>query len=238
MSPSLTELLRERVVVELAPSRIVVRRPRVAPQTLACDAAAGPEPWRGAAAMLGATRLGKCRLTIELGGAFVRYALVPWSEALVGAAEEEAYLRHHFVAVHGERAHAWALRASEAAPGAPRLAAAIDRALVDALLAAVKRQPGVKLVSLQPQLMSRFNAWRGAIPRPGAWLVLAEEARACIALHGERAWRSVQSERGDWRALLERARLRAEGDAPQLVLLGGAAAPHGDDGWRYREMPA
>lgn len=235
---TVSPLSPERVVAELAPSRVVVRRPRVAPQALACDAAAGPEPWRAAVVALGAARLGKCRLTVELGGAFVRYALLPWSEALVTAAEEEAYVRHHFVAVHGERARAWAVRAAEAAPGTARLAAAVDRALVEALVAAVKSQPGVKLVSIQPQLMSRFNAWRGAVPAQGAWIVLAEDGRACIALHGAQGWRSVQSERGDWRALLERARLRASTGVPQLVLLGGAAAPDGDDAWHFREMSA
>lgn len=231
-------LFPERVAAELAPSRIVVSRHGAGRQTIACDAAAGAEPWRGALAALGAARLRDCRLTVELCGALVRYALVPWSKALVTAAEEQAYLRHHFVALHGERARAWELRASEAARGAPRLASGIDRALIDGIRGAAARLAGVRLVSIQPQLMSRFNAWRGAVPARGAWVVLAEEGRGCIALHGGKGWRAVQSGRGDWRALLEQARLRAEGDIPDVVLLGGARAPRGEGPWRFREMAA
>src|SRR5882672_8603729 len=80
-------------------------------------------------------------------------------------------------------AKAWALRASEAQGGAPRLASAIDRTLIDAVKECFPAKGKAKLVSIQPQLMSRFNEWRGEVPAAGAWLVLAEADRACIALH-------------------------------------------------------
>lgn len=238
----MSRLFPDRVVVELAPSHIFVSRwrslhtPRSGQVATPCDTAAGPEPWRGSVATLSDTQLGRCRLSVVLSSHFVRHALVPWSSAIATAEEEQLYVRHHFVRVHGQRAKDWAVRASEAAPGAPRLATAVDAALIHEIKAAARRQPGVRLVSIQPRLMSRFNAWRGAIPASGAWVVVAEEDGACIALHGRDGWQSVQSAKGDWHALLERERLRMEGDIPDLVLLGGASAPNSDGAWAFREM--
>ena len=180
---------------------------------------------------------GNARVTVELSNDLVRYALVPWSDALSTPAEEEAYVRHHFVKVHGERAKSWALRASEAAPGEPRLASAIDAPLVDALRKAFEGKKA-KLVSVQPALMARFNAARAALPGDGAWIVVAERERACVALHGARGWRSVQNARGPWRAALERERHRVEGEVPSLVLLAGDEPPANDAAFQFQALRA
>jgi hypothetical protein len=103
-------------------------------------------------------------VTLVLSNHFVRYAVLPWSDGLSTPAEEEAYLRHHFAKIHGERAKAWSLRASEAPRGALRLASAIDTALVEALKAAFPKNGKAKLVSMQPELMEAANRWRQAIP--------------------------------------------------------------------------
>ncbi len=232
MSPLLTSLRPERLAIGFAPAGLSVRG-----QSVACDPAYGPEPWHGALARLAEMELGKARVTIELSSHFVRYALVPWSEALATPAEEEAYVRHHFARIHGERAKGWAVRAAEAAPGEPRLASAVDAALVDSLRESFKGKKA-KLVSIQPVLMSRFNAARKALPQDGAWLVLAEPERACIALHGGRGWRSVQNAKGAWRAALERERHRVEGAAPSLVLLAGAPLPSNDASFEFKALTA
>src|SRR5205814_1464183 len=65
-----------------------------------------------------------------------------------------------------------------------------------------------RLISVQPRLMSKFNEWRRSIPEAGAWLVLAEPDRACVALHADGRWRAVQNGKGAWRALLDRERHR------------------------------
>jgi hypothetical protein len=167
----------------------------------------------------------------------VRYALVPWNDALATPAEEEAYLRHHFAKIHGERAKAWTFRASEARPGQRRLASAVDAALVSSLVEAFKGKKA-KLVSIQPALMRRFNAVRRSLPPAGAWLVLAEPERACIALHGPEGWRAVQSTKGDWRAALERERYRIDGTIPSLVLLAGAEPPPNEAALQFRGIAA
>ena len=105
---------RERLLVGVSPSELtLVRmsgalRPRVTTkQATHCDPAFGSEPWHGAVAMLkdAAERLrGEALdLTIVLSNHFVRYALIPWNDALASTAEELAYARHCLAKIHGER---------------------------------------------------------------------------------------------------------------------------------------
>lgn len=224
MSP----LFPERLLVRLAPAEITVGA-----KSYACDPAFGAEPWHGAVEMLKGITWPKARVTVVLSNHFVRYSLVPWSAALATPAEEEAFLRHHFARIHGERAKGWMLRASESPRGEPRLASAVDGALVQAIRAAFPKGGKARLVSVQPALMHIFNRARDAVPRSGAWLVIAEAERACVALHTEGAFRAVQNGRGEWRTLLERERHRVAGDTPKLALLEGAAAPSGDAYWKF-----
>src|SRR5438046_777859 len=100
----------------------------VGKDSVACDPALGAEPWQGAISALKALEFTQpCKVTVVLSNHFVRYAIVPWSSSLSTAAEEDAYIRHHFAKIHGERAKAWGLRASESAADAPRLASAVER---------------------------------------------------------------------------------------------------------------
>ena len=228
MSP----LFPERLVVRLAPAELAVGAERTP-----CDPAYGTEPWHGALEALKSIKLPSSRATLVLSNHFVRYALVPWSGALATPAVEEAYLRHHFAKIHGERAKSWTTRASEDGHGVPRLASAIDTALLEELKGAFPRNGKASLVSVQPELMEAINRWREAIPREGAWLVLAEPERACLAMYKDGGWRSVQNAKGDWLDLLERERFRLH-EVPELVLLSGAAAPQESQGWQFRELAA
>lgn len=197
---------------------------------------------QGGIEALQAASLPKSRVTVVLSNQFVRYAIVPWSDALAGAAEETAYVRHHFVRIHGERAKAWSFRASPAAAGAPRLCSAIDANLLSALKASFENSKA-KLVSVQPRLMSAFNRWRGAVPAAGAWLVLVEPQRACIGLHARGSWQAVHNGRmsvpGEWLPLLERERHRIGGEVPDRVLLHSAQPVAAEaPGWKLQRLAA
>ena len=226
-------LFRDRLLIRLSPSQLSVRD-----EVLPCDPALGPQPWQGAVAALKLLPIErKCEVTVELSNHFVRYALVPWSDALSSAAEEEAYARHQFARIHGERARSWAVRASEARRGAARLASAVDQALIDAIRSCFPPRGKSRLVSVQPALMSVFNRSRGAVPRSGAWLALAEPERACVALHMRGQWRAVHSAKAAWLALLERTRLSVEGDTPSVVLLHALGTPAGEaPGWTVEPL--
>ncbi len=226
----MSRLSPERLLVGLAPAAVTVGKASVS-----CDPAYGNEPWQGAIAALKSLPIeGRSRVTVVLANHFVRYAIVPWSDALGTAQEEDAYLRHHFAKIHGERAKSWALRSTESAAGAPRLASAIDADLLAEIRSRFPKGGSAKLVSVQPQLMAKFNAWRGAVPAAGAWLVLAESDRACVALHAQGRWRAVQNAKGAWLDLLDRERHRVEGELPDFVLLAGASPP-GDGDWKFHQ---
>ena len=224
----MSRLFPEPLFVRLAPAEIAVGA-----QRHPCDPAFGQEPWQGAIEVLKGIAFPRSRVTVVLSNHFVRYALVPWSDALRTPAEEQAYLRHQFAKIHGERAKHWLLRASEASRGQARLASAVDAELIAAIKALFPKGAKAKLVSIQPALMHVFNAARRGLPDAGAWLVIAEAERACVALHARGAFRSVQNVKGEWRTLLERERYRVDGDVPSRVVLAGAEAPSNDPYWQF-----
>ena len=179
----------------------------------------------------------RCRVRVVLSNHLVRYALVPWSASLADPAEEEAYVRHHFTRIHGERAKRWALRWSEDGAGAPRLASAVDADLLEAVKTSFPAAGKARLVSIQPALMAAANRARRALPAGGAWLVVAEPDRACVALYGAGGWRAVQNAKGPWLPTLEREWHRAAPQAPKLALLAGTSAQPAA-GWTFREVAA
>jgi hypothetical protein len=210
--------------------------------SLPCDPERGDERWRGAVEVLKNLPVRAfANVTVVLSNHFVRYALIPWSTGLASGAEENAYVRHHFAKIHGEAAKAWSVRASASEAGKPRLASAVDEALLDAVRTCFPLSGRARLNSVQPLLMQRFNLCRKAIPASGAWLVIAEHGRACVALHSGACWERVQSARGAWRTLLDRAVYQAGGGAlavPDVVFLDGAPTPRDEGSWRFRGMSA
>lgn len=234
----MSRLFPERVSVAIAPDQVMVGE-----RTIGCDASFGAEAWHGAlAALRGVQWKERCRVTALLSNHFVRYALVPWNAALADPAEEEAYVRHHFARIHGERARSWALRWTAESGDAPRLASAIDAALITDVKACFPAKGKARLISIQPYLMAAANRAQHAVPAAGAWLVFAERERACVALHAGGRWRSVQNAKGPWLATLEREWHRAEAvggnAAPRLALLIGARPAADAAGWTFRELPA
>ena len=226
-------MLRDRILIGLAPSGVsMVRlsgawRPRiVATQALDCDPAFGVEPWQGALTALkqiATSFAGEAAdVTIVLSNQFVRYAIVPWSDALDNTDEELAFARHTFARIHGERAKLWEVRIGDEAAGAARLASAIDRGLLAALRACLPASGKARVVSVQPHLMSAFNRWRSRLPRD-VWFLVVEPQRACIALRSKGRWAVVRTARGEfddaaaWVDLLERERYRVGADAPVEV---------------------
>jgi hypothetical protein len=225
-----SRLFPDRVTITVAPDQVVVGE-----KPIACDPAFGAEAWDGALHALRSMQWTRAsRVTVLLSNHFVRYALAPWNAELADPAEEEAYVRHHFTKIHGERAKSWRLRWSPEPGDAPRLASAIDSRLLDSLKDSFKGK--ANLVSVQPCLMAAANRARHAVPASGAWLVFVERERACVALHAGGRWRSVHNARGPWLDTLEREWHRVE-TAPRFAFLSGAK-PVDAAGWTLREMPA
>ena len=177
-----------------------------------------PQPWQGAledfARRIAALRK-RVEVTVVLSNHFARYAVLPGHDGATTPEEELALARFHFTKIHGERVKGWEVRAFDG------LACAIDAALLEGLKSCFsKAGRRARLVSVQPRLMAAYNAARRRIPREGAWLLLAEPGRTCLARVAAKGWASVHNGRETYaEELLERERSRAGGEPlPSLVL--------------------
>ena len=243
MSP----LWRDEIAIYLAPRKLaLVRRasglkPRVVAQTelAVVPGAAGDigpvlarladvltEPtWHGAAARA------------VVADPWARYGIVPWPATRLDAAGRLTHARYLLGDTYGEALADWAVALADVPPGhsfvacamPPTLRSALEDTLAPARLA---------LVSLQPQLIVAFNAWRHRLPADDTWFVSVDDGSLCALHLSHGTWDRVHMARlsPDWTVELERlqafARLtRAAGapgrmfvDAPHWMRRGAAAS--------------
>lgn len=246
MSPS----WRDRVEAFIAPRGVHLARirrglrPRADPEVFV--AGIGDEGWLTAVEALAralpglASKGAEVRVTVS--NRFVRYASVPGIETLAADAEREALARHQFQAIHGARAAGWRVAIAEHGSRAAGLGAAIDAELLDALATTVTAA-GLTLRSVEPLLVSAFNACRREIGSEPAWLVVAEPERLCIARISHGRWvevRNLRAPRGPVEELpqvLEQMRLTG-GATPGVVHVVSRepldAAIDAGPGWRVQ----
>lgn len=195
-------LLSDRVRIALTPETVsatrisrLFRREVTEKHTVPCAPASAPADWQAALAgltdLLSRMKRERADGTVILSNRFVRYALLPWSENLRHPHEQMAYARHRFASIHGEEAENWEIRLSPGGTGEPRVASAVDPAMLQSLRDRFKGTR-LRLNSIQPYLMAAYNLWRPTL-NGGDCLFLAVENRryACAALRGGR-WSAVR----------------------------------------------
>jgi hypothetical protein len=139
--------------------------------------------WEGVLALLD-ERLAQrtwsdARARVVVADQWVRYSVVPWSDALNTTAERLAHARELMAGVFGEAMSDWSVSLSDAPPGVPCLASAMPAALLESLRELTVRHRQ-KLVSVQPQLIAAYNTWRHMLPAAtAAWFVTVEPG--CLA---------------------------------------------------------
>jgi hypothetical protein len=168
---------------------------------------------------------GEARLEVILSNHLLRYAVLPWSPALVSGDEWMAYARHVFGNTYGSDAASWRVRICDGGRGKARIACAADAALLDSI-AAVER-----VVSIQPHLMTAFNARRGDFGKAPGWFVLHEPGRLTLGLVADGEWKLLRNRQApeNWRDSLHdllHRETEASGAAPcgHVVLSSGLAA--------------
>jgi hypothetical protein len=168
--------------------------------------------------------------SIVLSNHFVRYALINNSEQVSNATEEHALIQHHFARIYGTIATHWSMSINQAErPDRPRVACAVDQALIDALRGLFENGH-IRLQSIQPYLMTVFNPYRNRFPQ-SAWLALVEDGILCLARLEDSQWRSIKCIKisDDWRRDLEiqleretflsgQSHIQAEQQLPVLML--------------------
>ena len=193
---------RDACCVSLAPDRLAAirRRPwrrRVDPGfSEAFTAQPGMPPWAAAVESLDRflqrPAMSRASLDIVLSNHFVRYCLVPRDARIVNAEELVNYAHASFEHVFGDVSEGWEVCVSPAPPGSPRLAAAMDRGLLESIRAAAGRSRS-RLRSVQPYLMAAYNRLAARLRAKDFVFMLAEPDRACVLTAEGGAWRHASS---------------------------------------------
>jgi hypothetical protein len=198
-------LWRNHLRISLAADRLVLRANRARTSMVAVQANPNDAEWWGAVEALPQVLAGfrNHDVSVVLADQFVRYALIAWNAALKSQNQWLALARHRLGAVHGAAAADWDVKLTETAPSGPRLACAVDRALVGALSAKFAAAQ-TRLVSVQPFLIAAFNRIRRTIDSGSCWLVIEEPGRLTLGFIQRGTWVAVRSRRADpsWRAML------------------------------------
>ena len=184
--------------IGLAPDRIYITGAR------SVDLAANDGSWNSPVEALAATLAGrKGEAAVVLADQFVRYALLPYSETLKTAEQWQALATHRFNALHGPRAAEWQINVTETAPMGPRLACAVDRALIERL-ASIFTAAGLHLASVQPFLVAAFNRIRKSVGNGSCWIVVEEPGRLTLALIQRGMWIAIRGRRVEktWKQML------------------------------------
>ena len=140
--------------------------------------------------------------------AWTRYAVVPWPEARLDGAGRLAHARCVLADAYGEAVADWEVALADAPPGRPCVACAMPgslRAAVEGTLAPAR----LALVSLQPQLVVAFNAWRHRLPADDVWFVTVDDGVLSAVHVTDGAWDRVHTARLSPNGMLELERLQA-----------------------------
>jgi hypothetical protein len=244
---------RDDVAIYLAPHRLALvrragglRRRVVAEAEVAVplgDAGdPGPALARLAELVAGRAWRGAAARAVVADHPWARYAVVPWPATRLDAAGRLAHARYVLGDTYGEGVADWTVTLADTPPGLPYVACATPPALRAALEDALA-PARIRLVSLQPQLVAAFNAWRRRLPAGDAWFVSVGDGFLSAVYLRRGAWERVLTARlpPDWGAELERlqalARVTWGAGAPGRMLvdapawMGRAAAPGAGIEW-------
>jgi hypothetical protein len=239
-------LWRDEIAIYLAPRKLaLVRRTRglkprvVAATELAVQAGAvgdiGPVLARLADVLTEPTWHGAAARAV-VADYWARYGIVPWPATRLDAAGRLTQARYVLGDTYGEAVADWALTLADTPPGHSYVACAMPAKLRSALeetLAPAR----LALVSLQPQLIVAFNAWRHRLPAEDTWFVSLDDLCLSAVHLSNGAWDRVHMARlsPDWSVELERLQAfgrltRAAGapgrmfvDAPSWMRRGAAS---------------
>jgi hypothetical protein len=180
---------REEISARIAPGEITLvrssrgpRRRVLSSQTIAVSAP-DSTAWQPIVELLGAQiearKWRNADLGVTLGGQLARYLVLPWVENLRDA-DALVYARQSFVDMHGAVAENWAICLSRAVRGLPRIAAAADRKLIEALHSQA-RTLRLKLRSVRPVLAAAVEDLARVDGRMTGWLAIVESGNSCVA---------------------------------------------------------
>lgn len=227
---------RDQVRILLAPDRVVaVRLAGVLRRRVSCRRAEPVAQEGGTPAMLATLRelladpqFQHADAVVLLSSRHARYQLLPWTDAVLDAAEASARARHAYARAQGDAAASLALRTSRGGFGAATVASGVEEELLSGVRQCFAGGT-LRLASVQPYLMAAFNPHRRTLARGAQWFAVVESGTLCTALLARGQWVSLRSTRiaRDWpgellRALQRQGLAHPESEAATRVLVHAA----------------
>lgn|GEM_PF-1695640 len=212
----------EHTFAVLCPDEVAVYRPgrnrtvaaRKAAATCTVSRTDGAPAWRGALKELAAW-LARCsassamRLHVVLSNSFVRFACVPWSEAIADEGELQIVAGLVLESCYGDMT-GWTVSLDNGGWGEARLACAVENALLAKLREALEAAH-VDCSCIEPYFVTCWNRWCGELSTGDALLVVAEpQGPAVVASFRSGAWNSVRTIGGRYGAASLRRLLNRE----------------------------
>lgn len=138
---------------------------------------------------------------------WARYGIVPWPNLRLDEDGRLAHARYVLAEYYGEAVSDWSVSLADTPPGQPYVTCAMPGPLksgLEEILAGAR----LRLLSLQPQLIVAFNAWRHQLPTDDAWFVSLDEGSLAAVHLSQGGWDRVHVTRlaHDWGIELERLR--------------------------------
>jgi hypothetical protein len=138
---------------------------------------------------------------------WARYGIVPWPNLRLDGDGRLSHARYVLAENYGDAVSDWNVSLADTPPGRAYVACAMPAGLkagLEETLAGAR----LKMVSLQPQLIVAFNAWREQLPTDDAWFVSLDEGSLAAVHLSQGAWDRVHMTRlsQDWGIELERLR--------------------------------
>jgi hypothetical protein len=166
-------------------------------------------------------------LRVVLADCWVRYAVVPWADGLTSSQERLGHGRQLLESIYGDAVSGWEVCLSAAPLQSSCIACSMPSELL-AQLTTVAFKQGVRLASLQPQLIVAYGNWRQRLPASGAWFVTVGDGTLAAARLSKSTWDRVHSVRigQDWMRELNR-----------LHTFGRLASASPEDGRVYVDAP-
>jgi hypothetical protein len=213
-------LWRDEVAIYLAPRKVALaRRPRglkarVSATTEVAVAGGGLGDSAPALARLAELLLEPtwqdAAAHVVIADPWARYCIVPATATPLDAEGRRAQAHYVLEDAYGEELRDWNVVLEDAPPGRISVACAMAEGLESALIAALS-PARLKLVSMQPQLVVAFNAWRRRLPRDDAWFIVLEDGWLSAVHLANGAWERIHAARLSGEPRVELERLQAFG---------------------------
>lgn len=121
----------------------------------------------------------KSKLYITLASDFVRYLSLPAQQVSMSSAEKLAYAAASYREVYGNIVDDWEIKLHDTPNHMVTLAAAIDKKFLEAIKQIASKYQ-IKLVTVQPYLMTVFNSLSSQIAKTNGYLVIVEFKRLLL----------------------------------------------------------